>query len=164
MAQPNPSFSVGELFTSDAANKFPRGLVADTGGTAGTAFVANTPLTVLSVSATIIAGRNYQICGKMAVQYTTSTTVGAAMYVTANSIDRTLYYQTAAVAAFFNIGISGFTTYTAAELGVTSGSASRTFDLKFKSGADGGLNVNPDGYVAAGSFSQQILILDMGLV
>lgn len=159
----NPTpFSVGQLLTSTNVNNLPMGVAGDSRANAGTAFVANTPLTVLSLSITVYADRRYQIFGRLAVQYGTSATVGAALYVTANAVDRTLYYQTAAVAAFFNLGINGFTTYTAAEMGVTTGSASRTIDLKFKSGGAGNLNSDPDGYIAANSFSQQLLILDIG--
>jgi hypothetical protein len=140
----------------------PMGLNASTGATATTAIAANTPLTVLSVSATISAGRNYQIFGKLNVQYGVSSTVGAALYVTANSVDRTLFYQTEAVPAFLNFGVSGFAFMSATELGVTSGNASRTIELKFKTGGSGSLNTNPDGYISAGSFSQQLLVIDVG--
>jgi hypothetical protein len=166
----SPSHSAQHADLNDAVEKIetyalalPKGVAGRTSATVGTAFVANTALTVLSLSITVNAGRRYQIFGKLAVQYSTSATVGAALYVTANAVDRSLYYQTAAVAAFFNIGINGFTTYTAAEMGVTSGSASRTIDLKFKSGGAGNLNSNPDSYIAANSFSQELVVLDIGL-
>jgi hypothetical protein len=162
MAINTTPFVSGSILTAAQMTNLPMGVAGDTGATAATAFVANTPLTVLSLPTTIYANRKYQILGKLAVQYATSSTVGAALFVTANSIDRTLYYQTAAVSAFFNIGVSGFTTYTAAEMGVTTGSASVTIDLKFKSGGTGNLNSNPDGFIAAGSFSQQLIVIDIG--
>jgi hypothetical protein len=140
----------------------PWGVAGDTGATASTAFVANTELSVLTLSTTIYAGRKYQIFGKLAVQYGTSATVGAALFVTANSVSRSLYYQTTAVGAFLCLGINGFTTYTATELGVTSGSSSVSIVLKFKSGATGNLNTDPDSFVAAGSFSQQLTVIDIG--
>ena len=162
MAINTTPFVSGSILTAAQMTNLPMGVAGDTGATASTAFVANTALTVLSLPTTIYANRKYQIFGKLAVQYATSSTVGAAMYVTANSIDRTLYYQTAAVAAFYNIGINGFTTYTAAEMGVTTGSASVTIALKFKSGGTGNLNSNPDSFIAAGSFSQQLIVIDIG--
>jgi hypothetical protein len=140
----------------------PWGVAGDTGATAGTAFTANTALTVLTLPTTIYAGRKYQVFGKLAMQHTTSSTVGAALFVTGNSINRTLYYQTAAVSQYFCLGINGFTTYTATELGVTSGSSSVSIALKFKSGGAGNLNTDPDAYVAAGSFSQQLTVIDIG--
>ena len=155
-------FVSGSILTAAQMTNLPMGLAGNTGATATTGFSANTALSVLSVAVTIYAGRTYQIFGKLAVQYSSSATVGAALYVNANSIDRTLYYQTEVVPANLAIGISGFTTYTAAELGVTSGSSSKTFLLNWKSGAGGSLTANPDGFVAAGSFSQQILIMDIG--
>ncbi len=159
----NPTpFVTGTVLTASQMTNLPMGLNASTGATATTAFLANTPLTVLSVSATIYAGRNYQIFGKLGVQYSTSATIGAALFVTGNSINRTLYYQTEAVAAFFCLGVSGFALMSATELGVTSGSASKTIELKFKSGAAGSLNTDPDGSVSAGSFSQQLLVIDVG--
>ena len=140
----------------------PWGAAGDTAATAATAFVANTALSVLTLSTTIYAGRKYQIFGKLAVQYTTSSTVGAALFVTANSVSRSLYYQTTAIGAFLCLGINGFTTFTATELGVTSGNSSVSIVLKFKSGGAGSLNTDPDGYVAAGSFSQQLTVMDIG--
>jgi hypothetical protein len=152
----------GTILTAAQMTNLPMGLSASTSATATTAFVANTSLTVLSVSATIYAGRTYQMFGKLDVQYSVSSTVGAALFVTGNSINRTLYYQTAAVAAYYNLGISGFTTFTATELGVTTGSSAKTIELKFKSGGSGSLNTDPDGYISASSFSQQLLVIDIG--
>ncbi len=162
MAVNSTPFTAGNILTAAQMTNLPMGLNASTGATATTAFIANTPLTVLSVSATIYASRNYQIFGKLNVQYSTSATVGAALFVTGNSINRTLYYQTTAVGAFLNLGVSGFAFMSATELGVTSGSASKTIELKFKSGGAGSLNTDPDGYVSAGSFSQQLLVIDVG--
>jgi hypothetical protein len=147
------------IFQTDTVSM---GLVKETGATASTAFTAGTPLTVLSLSATIYAGRSYQIFGKLDVQYSTSAATGAALFVTANSVNRTLYYQTEAVPAFFCLGVSGFVLMSATELGVTSGSASKTFELKFKSSAAGSLNTDPDGFISGGSFSQQLLVIDVG--
>ena len=105
----NPTpFVTGTILTASQMTNLPMGLAASTSATATTAFVANTSLTVLSVSATIYAGRTYQMFGKLNAQYAVSSTVGAAVFVTANSIDRTFYYQTEAVGAFFNLGVSGF--------------------------------------------------------
>jgi hypothetical protein len=160
----NPTpFVSGAVLTAAQMTNLPMGLAANTGATATTAFVANTPLTVLSVSATIYANRSYQMFGKLAAQYSTAATVGAALFVNANSIDRTIFYQTEAVGGTnFNLGFSGFTTFTATEMGVTSGSGAVTITLKFKSGGAGSLSTNPDTFVSAGSFSQQLLVMDIG--
>ena len=140
----------------------PWGAAGDTGATATTAFVANTALSVLTLSTTIYAGRKYQIFGKLAVQYSTSATVGAALFITANSVSRSLYYQTTAVGANLCLGMNGFTTFSATDLGVTSGNSSVSIVLKFKSGGAGTLSSDPDNYVAAGSFSQQLIVMDIG--
>jgi hypothetical protein len=163
MAINTTPFVSGAILTAQQMTNLPMGLAASTGATATTAFVAGTPLTVLTFSPTIFAGRTFQMFGKLAVQYSTAATPGAALYITAGSISRTLCYQTEAVAsANFAIGFTGFTTFTAADMGVTSGSSAVTISLIFRSGAAGSLNTNPDGYVQAGSFSQQLLVMDVG--
>ncbi len=162
MAVNSTPFTAGNILTATQMTNLPMGLNANAGATASTAFVAGTALTVLSVSATIYANRSYQIFGKLAVQFST-TGLPSALYVTGNSISRTLYYQTEAIAsANYNLSFSGFTVFSAADLGVTSGSAAKTIALIFKSGGAGFLNTNPDTYVSAGSFSQELLVIDIG--
>ena len=139
----------------------PWGVAGDTGATATTGFAANTPLKVLTLTATIYAGRKYQIQGKIAVQASSAATANA-LYVQGNSVARTVWYQTTAIGLNLCAIATGFTTYTATELGVTSGSAGVVIDLYWKSGATGSLNTNPDGYISAGSASQQLAVIDIG--
>ena len=162
MAINTTPFVSGSILTAAQMTNLPMGIAAETAGTAATAFTAGTALTVLTLPVTVRAGRLYQVFGKLAVQYGTSSTVGAALFVTGNSINRTLYYQTESVAAFFGLGISGFALFSATELGVTTGSSSVNILLKFKSGATGNLNSDPDGFVGASSFPQQLIVIDVG--
>lgn len=157
----NTTFSSGNVLTAAQMNNLPMGVNADTGATATTAFSAGVALKVLTLSPTIYAGRKYQIQGKIAVQCSSAATSNA-LYVQGNSIARTVWYQTTAIGLNLCAMANGFTTYTATELGVTSGSATVVIDLYWKSGASGSLNTNPDAYVSAGSASQQLIIIDIG--
>jgi hypothetical protein len=158
----NPTpFVSGSILTAAQMTNLPMGVAGDTGATATTAFVANTALQVLSLPVTIYAGRKYQIQGKLAVQASNSGTSNA-LFITGNSIKRTVWYQTTAIGTNLCAMANGFTTYTAAELGVTTGSSSVTITLNWKSGANGSLSTDPDSYVAAGSASQQLIVIDIG--
>ena len=155
------TFTTGQVLTAAQMTNLPMGVNADTGATATTAFSAGVALKVLTLSPTIYAGRKYQIQGKIAVQASSAGTSNA-LYVQGNSIARTVWYQTTAIGLNLCAMANGFTTYTATELGVTSGSATVVIDLYWKSGASGSLNTNPDAYVSAGSASQQLIIIDIG--
>lgn len=161
MAINTTPFVAGAVLTAAQMTNLPMGVAADTGATATTAFTAGTPLTVLTLPTTIYAGRKYQIQGKLAVQCSSAGTSNA-LYITGNSISRTVWYQTTAIGLNLCAMANGFTTYTATELGVTSGSASISITLVWKSGANGSLNTNPDAYVSAGSASQQLIVIDIG--
>jgi hypothetical protein len=50
----------------------------------------------------------------------------------------------------------------AAEYSVTSGSATKNIALIFKCGANGNLNTNPDAFVSANSFPQELWVTDIG--
>jgi hypothetical protein len=161
MAINTTPFVAGSILTAVQMTNLPMGVAGDTGATATTAFTAGTVLQVLSLPTTIYAGRKYQIQGKLAVQASNSGTSNA-LYITGNSISRTVWYQTTAIGTNLCAMANGFTTYTATELGVTSGSSSVTITLNWRSGANGSLNTNPDGYVSAGSASQQLIVIDIG--
>lgn len=162
MTTPNDPFSVGQVLTANEMNALPFGVVAETGATATTAYSAGTPLTVLSVNATIYAGRLYMVHGALAVQASGSAT-GNALYVDVPSgATRTLWYQTPAIGTNLCRSASGFAYMTATDLGVSSGSASRTFNLIWKSAAAGSLSTDPDAYVAADTFQQRIVVFDVG--
>ena len=161
MAINTTPFVAGSILSAAQMTNLPMGVNADTGATATTAFAANVPLKVLTLTPTIYAGRKYQIQGKIAVQASSSGTSNA-LYVQGNGVARTVWYQTTAIGLNLCAMANGFTTYTAAELGVTTGSAGVVIDLYWKSGATGSLNTNPDGYVSSGSASQQLIVIDIG--
>jgi hypothetical protein len=161
MAINTTPFVSGSILTAAQMTALPMGVAGDTGATATTAFTAGNVLVVLSLPTTIYAGRKYQIQGKVAVQCTNSATSNA-LYVTGNSVSRTVWFQTTAIGTNLGAMANGFTTYTATELGVTTGSSSVTITLNWRSGANGALNTNPDTYVSAGSASQQLIVIDIG--
>ena len=154
-------FASSTVLTAAQMTNLPMGVAGDTGATASTAFTGGNVLVVLSLSTTIYAGRKYQIQGKIAVQCSSAATSNA-LYITGNSISRTVWYQTTAIGLNLCAMANGFTTYTATELGVTSGSSSVTITLNWRSGANGSLSTNPDANVSAGSASQQLIVIDIG--
>lgn len=161
MAINTTPFVSGSILTAVQMTNLPMGVAGDTGATATTSFVGGTALQVLSLPTTIYAGRKYQIQGKIAVQCNNSATSNA-LFITGNSISRTVWFQTTAIGTNLGAMANGFTTYTATELGVTTGSSSVTITLNWKSGANGQLNTNPDTFVSAGSASQQLIVIDIG--
>ena len=143
-------------------NNLPFGKVQEFGATATTAYTANNPLTVLTGSVSITAGRLYLVFGMLAVQASASGTANALYVTVTGSITRTLWYDTTAIGTNLCTGVSGWTYITASDLSVTSGTSTKTFNLLWKSGAGGSLNTDPDNYVAAGSFQQRLMIADIG--
>jgi hypothetical protein len=139
------------------------GVVGVSTATATTSFSAGTALTVLSNSPTIVAGRRYLITGRIGIQITGAATAPNALFVSETTLgSKTLAYETQAVSQFFCKMFSGQLYATASDFGVTSGTASKTIDLKWKCAASGALNLDPDGYVAASSLPQQLIIEDIG--
>lgn len=61
MPSPNTDFSVGQLYTSVAANQFPRGIMAIGESTTPSGSVAVETLSVTSASFTAVANRLYKI-------------------------------------------------------------------------------------------------------
>lgn len=162
MATPNTEFSTGAVLTAAQMNDMPFGRTSEFGGTATTAFTAATPLTVLTGAVTITAGRLYMVFGKLAVQTSGSATSNALYVTVTGQITRTLWYDTTAIGTNLCKGVTGFCYMAASELGVTSSTASRTFNLLWRSGAAGSLTTNPDNIVGAGTFPQRLIVLDVG--
>jgi hypothetical protein len=158
----NSTFSTGQVLTAAQVNNLPFGIVVEAGGTATTAYTAGNALTVLTATGTITAGRLYMVHGALAVQASGSATANALYVVVTSSITRTLWYDTTAIGTNLCQSASGFAYMTASDLGVTSGTASRTFNLTWKSGAAGSLNTDPDNYVGAATFQQRLAIFDVG--
>jgi hypothetical protein len=159
----NDTFTTGQVLTAAEMNSLPYGIVGEAGATATTAFTAGNALTVLSKTVTITAGRLYMVHGALAVQASSAATSNALYVVVTASITRTLWYDTTAIGTNLCQSASGFAYMTATDLGVSTGTASRTFNLTWKSGASGSLNTNPDAYVGAGTFEQRLVIVDVGL-
>jgi hypothetical protein len=166
----SPSHSAQHANANDAiealetyALALPRGYLNRATATAGTSFLAGIALNVINFDVTITAGRLYEIGGRIAVQTSTAAGPNALYLSTSGATPRTLEYQTTAVGANLNKSFGGKTTMSAAEFSVTSGTATKNIALFFKCGAGGSLNINPDSYVAAGSFPQELWIMDIGV-
>jgi hypothetical protein len=137
-------------------------IVAQTTATATTAFTGGTALTVLTVSATIIPNRLYEITGRLCVQATQANS-GNALYVSVTgSTFIGLDYQTTAIGTNLLRAFGGTAIVTSSYLGVTTTSASKTFNLIWKSNSNGGLSTNPDALMEANAFQQQLVIKDIG--
>jgi hypothetical protein len=164
-----PSHSTQHANANDAieaietyALALPRGYQNRALATAGTGFTGGIALTVLSLDVTITAGRLYEIGGRIAVQ-ATSNVGGNALYIsTSGATPRTLQYETNAIGTNICRSFEGKVTMSAAEYSVTSGSATKNIALIFKCGANGNLNTNPDAFVSANSFPQELWVTDIG--
>ena len=164
MTSPNVPFTAGDILSASEMNDLPFGLTQRIGGTAGTAFVAGTPLTVLTTTATIRAGRFYSVTAGLAVQCSTNAGPNALYVEVPSGATKSLYYSNLAIGTNLHLGVRGTVYFGATELGVSTGSAVKTFNLIWKSGAAGGLSADPDSYVGAGSFEQQMFIVDLGTI
>ena len=154
-----------ELYNGTAwvnASNVGRGLRATSQSLLTTTFSANTNTEILRVTFNVFAGRRYLISGKIAVQPNASAGVNA-LYVSETTMGpEILAYKTTAIGANLNESFSGFHTATAADMGVTSGSASKTIGLFWRCGAGGGIATNPDSVLGANSFIPQLIVEDIG--
>lgn len=152
--------SVSSVITSLRAG---RGIVGYSNTQLITSFTSGTPATVLTATTIINPGRRYRAWGMTAVQ--PSANAGAnALYISATTLgNRGLFYRTETIGANLNFSLTGITSFTAAEIGVTTGSnVSRSISLVIRIGANGGIATNPDSIVGANSFRPQLIIEDIG--
>jgi len=141
------------------------GIVAYSSATATTAIPVATPVSILTVNATIVPGRRYRIAGKLCFQPTTNILSDRSLYVTCTGMTTTtLYMNTEQTGTNHPYTMIGEFSKTAAEMGVTTGSGtSKTFTMYFRESANaGGLVTNPNGIVGANSHPQELLIEDIG--
>jgi hypothetical protein len=154
-----------ELYNGSAwvnASNTGRGLVAFSDSLVNTTFASSTNTTILEVTFDVFAGRRYSIVGKIAVQ-PSATTAPNALFVSETTMGtKLLDYRTAAIGANLNEAFQGFHSATAANMGVTSGSSSKTVSLQFRCGSAGGIATNPDGVLGADSFVPQLYVEDIG--
>ena len=140
----------------------PWGYVDGVGGTATTAIVATTPLAVLSKSITITTGRKYRISGSLGFQPSANSGQNALYFTSTSGSNKLLWYQGETILANYPQHITGTYITDASSLGVTSGSAAKTFTLYMRCGGNGNLNTNPDAVVGASSAEQLFWIEDIG--
>jgi hypothetical protein len=173
----NPSPSEGDVSWQEDTNRFDiyngtawaevgatRGVLDYASATATTAYTAGTPLSVLTVTATIEAGRVYRLGGKVCAQASSNNTGLKTLYVSASGMTTVqLAGYTLASGTNLPFYLNGETVRTATQIGVTSGSASTTFTLYLRDqNNNGGLNTNPDAIVGANTFPQEFWIEDIG--
>lgn len=156
----------GETTGTKWTNK-PTGLawghVADAGSYATTAFSAATTLTIHTVTATIEPSRRYLIFGRAGVQVTGAAATSNALWVEETTLGkRTIGYDTAAITQYYCKLFEGSFVCISSDFGVTSSSASKTIYLKWRCGASGALNPDPDAIVGANSLPHQLTIIDIG--
>lgn len=160
----NDAFTTGQTLTSAEMNNLPFGLVAQTSATATTSIVANTNLTVLSLSATIVPNRRYRLCGTATAQATGGAATVMMLFVECTGMTTTtLVFDGHNLPQFFHITLHGQMFFTAADVGVTTGTGtSKTFDLRWRMNAGGALATNPDALIGANSTPQELWIEDVG--
>ena len=141
-----------------------KGVIAYTSATATTAYSAATNVTVLTQAATIVPNRLYRVGGRMSWQSGTANVSFHALWISTTSSTKILWHRTYAQGSNLPATAYGETIFTAAELGVTTGTGtSVTFNLIWRDqGNAGGLNTNPDAIVGANSSPQQLYIEDIG--
>jgi len=140
------------------------GLVGFANGTSTSAFSANNQLSALQLtSVPIVAGRRYMIFGTLAVQFSNSNASGKYLFLNVGSSNWTLYHIVNATTANYTITFQGSIFLTASDFGVTSGSGTATFILKWVDTANaGGLSTNPNNAIGANSSPQQLAVFDIG--
>jgi hypothetical protein len=151
----------GSIYTNVANTG--RGVLSFQSATNATSISAGVALTVFTATVTILPGRLYEFFGSLVFQPNSNTAPTALFINTSGLSNRTLFYQTATIGANLNKTLVGSGVYSAAAMGVTSGTGtSKTFTLQIRSGSGGQLNADPDGYVGGGSSEQQFMIRDVG--
>lgn len=127
---------------------------------------ANVGFTVSSLTGTITAGRAYLVSGQLVFQPYVNSCSQQMLYVTGSGLTlRTLYYQGGVITpAYTMIPMSGSQQYTAAELGVTSGTASVTLNCIIRTNTGGYVNEDPDGVLGANTARANFRIEDIGPV
>lgn len=144
-------------------SSMPWGFVGDAASYATTSFSANTTLTIFSKTVTIHPNRRYKIFGRIGVQPTGTAATSNALWVSETTLGvRTLAYDTLAIVQNYCQLFSGTVFCVSSDLGVTTTSASKTIDMKWRCGTSGALNVDPDGVVGTNSLPHQLIIEDIG--
>jgi len=138
------------------------GYIDSTSATATTAIVGATPLAVLTKSITIYANRRYRISGSLGFQPSANSTGNALYFTSTSGATKVLWYQGETMLANYPRYVMGSYITDAAALGVSSGSAAKTFTLYLRCGGAGSLNTNPDALVAANSAEQLLWLEDIG--
>lgn len=148
---------------ASSQNKLPMGMIAGTGSYATTAFAANTNLTVLSLTFDVQPNRRYMAVGRIGVQVTATPATPNALWIAQTNLGvRTLAYRTSSIPQFFCELFEGHVVFISSDLGVTTTTASRTIDMRWRCGASGALNTDPDGVVGTNSLPHQLHIIDIG--
>jgi hypothetical protein len=158
----NSPFTVGSVLTAAQMNNMPFGLLGQSTGVATTSYTANTPLTILSLTVTIQAGRLYRLTASCGFQ-PSANSASNALYMTCSGVaSRTFWYQQTTISANLPLTRGGTILVSSTDFGVTSGSASKTINFVIRCGGNGALNTNPDGIVGANSSPQFLTIEDVG--
>lgn len=142
----------------------PWGFIGSSTGTASTAITGGTALSVLTLTVTMVAGRRYEVYGKVGFQ-PSANTVGNMMYVSCSGFtSEHLWYRGDQILANYPQVVSGTIIASASDFGVTSGTSSKTLTLHLRTSGNGALNTNPDAIVGANSAPQIFAVRDIGPV
>jgi hypothetical protein len=151
----------------DGANfvSLPKGYVLNTSDTATTSITTVTATTILTATVTIVPGRIFSAYGFCAAQ--SGSIIGAKglwLEETNSAKKLGLFWTGLAQGANLPFTMGGTTTFSSADVGVTTGSGtSRTFNLRvWFNGGTTTLNTNPDAVVGANSYPQIFTIIDVG--
>ena len=144
-------------------NAFSRGKVLSVVNTNTTAITGGVELTICTGSATIVPGRRYTMYGNCAYQAGGSGSGNVMLWLNQSSFNRAIAYETTSVAANLNSHRNGTITFSAADVGVTTGSGTAlTFNLKLRTANNCTLSTDPDGILGANTYPQTMFIMDSG--
>ena len=144
-------------------NAFNRGKVLAVINTNTTSLTGGVEATICTGSATIVPNRRYTAYANCAFQAGASGSGNAMLWLNTGSFNRGIAYETTSVAANLNTHRNGTITFSAADVGVTTGSGTATtFNLKLRTSNNCTLQTNPDSILGSNTYPQILFIEDAG--
>lgn len=144
-------------------NAFNRGKVLSVVNLNSTSLTGGVEATICTGSATIVPNRRYTAYANCCYQAGASGSGSVILWLSQSTFTRAFAYETTSVAANLNGHRNGTVTFSAADVGVTTGSGtSLTFNLKIRTQFNCTLTTNPDALLGANTYPQILFIEDAG--
>ena len=144
-------------------NAFSRGKVLSVVNLNSTSLTGGVEAVIATGSATIVPNRRYTAYANCAYQAGASGSGSVILWLQQSSFTRSIAYETTSVGANLNSHRNGTITFSAADVGVTTGSGTaKTFDLKIRTQYNCTLTTDPDALIGANTYPQILFIEDTG--